>query len=499
LAFPFVPVYNRRAHGFSTPAFYLGIEFNFVPSMKFHRERKPSPWLVQNIYLRDTWGQTYYLSRPRRFSLRRFFILVMALFGALDLVLATVLVFAWLLAALLPASTAGAPRAARPITPAVAARTVIARGVTSTPRPTQLSAPTRRPTNAPTARPTQVPPTAVAAAAPNKNLAPVRTLNVTLPGTLNAAPLAVAVPSEPADCTPAGSMPDVVEVSVKLCPNQVYRPFTVRGDNVAIFGDPSSVIHVEGRTFGISVESANVLIQNVLVRAAADAADTAMLLCLYPDCRGTPGGSVYGGGILVHGSGTTIMDSDIAGGVAGIAAEHVSNLKLLNNRLDNSSGWGSYNFAVNDSHFVGNSWSNDNRSCTTPEGGYLPTGCESAGWVCIACQKNIVARNTCTNSGDCFYMNGEGNLTSNYNRFHQNECFASPHNCFEATFSVGNEFVENSARADPASGADCKYPFWVGGSQVIFARNTWNCLISADAALQDAIASTFVPTNIENR
>jgi hypothetical protein len=96
-------------------------------------------------------------------------------------------------------------------------------------------------------------------------------------------------------------------------------------------------------------------------------------------------------------------------------------------------------------------------------------------------------------------MNGEGNLNSNHNRFHQNECRASPHNCYEVTFAIGNEFVENIARDDPDTGAACNYPFWIGGSQVIFARNTWSCSMSPETSVEHATASTHIPTQIVNR
>jgi hypothetical protein len=273
----------------------------------------------------------------------------------------------------------------------------------------------------------------------------------------------------------------------------------LRGDGIGVFGSAGAIIRSSGRGFGIIVEGARAVIQNVTIRATADGADAGVYLCLYPNCGERIGGVHYGGGILVRGSDTTIMGVDISGGVSGISAERVRGLKLINNRLDNSSGWGSYNHLVDESYFVGNSWSNDNRSCTAPDGIYLPTGCESAGWVCIACHKNIIASNTCTNSGDCYYINGEGNLQSNNNRFHRNECRASPHNCFEVTFSLGNEFVENIARADPDSGVGCKYPFWVGGSSVIFARNKWSCTIGPETALRHATDSTSVPTSIEHR
>lgn len=462
--------------------------------MKFKRGRKPSPWFVHDIYLRDTWGTPFYVSRRRPFSPRRLFIVAMVLFGLVDLVLVSI----FLLAPLLPQRASNTAR--RAPTRVV---TAVAKKETAAPTPTHTRLPTRPPPTdtpiPPTAAPTiPVPITVAPTEPPPANVAPERTIAVDLPNGLGLAPLAVQVPGEPLNCTPAGAMPDVVDHSIKLCGGQTYRPFVVRGERIGVFGDKSSVIRSQGRGYAIIIEGARNFIRNVVIRGSVEPSDANILLCLYPDCKGNPGGIAYGGGILVRAPETTIMESDVAGGVAGIAAERVQGLKLVNNRLDDSSGWGSYNFAVESSFFVGNTLSRDNRACNT-EGGYLPTGCESAGWLCIACTQNVIAKNFCVNSGDCYYMNGEGNLNSDRNRFYQNECRASPHNCFEVTFASGNEFVENIARDDPQTGAQCNYPFWIGGSQVIFARNTWNCSISPEASIEHATASTQVPTQIENR
>lgn len=474
--------------------------------MKFKRERKSSPWYVHDIYLRDTWGTPYYVSRSRRWDLRRFFVLALILFGIVDVALASFLLIAYLFPPR-PSTTAGNPPATRIVTAVARQPTVVARRTSPTPAPTKRP-PTRtprpptpvptEPPPPPTAQPTVERPTALPTERPVEIAAPLRTISVNLPATLKRSDLTLQVPVEPKQCTPANAMPDVVDRTVKLCGGQEYRPFLVRGENIGVFGDKSSVIRSQGRGYGIIVEGANNLIQNVLIRGTTDRSDENIMLCLYPDCRGSQGGVAYGGGILVRAPGTMIMDTDIAGGVVGIAAERVNGIKLINNRLDDSSGWGSYNFAVESSYFVGNSWSRDNRACTT-DGGYLPTGCESAGFLCIACQQNIIAKNFCVNSGDCFYLNGEGNLTSNNNRFHQNECRASPHNCYEVTFATGNEFVENIARDDPETGAACKYPFWIGGSQVIFSRNQWSCSISPEVSVEHATASTHIPTGIVNR
>lgn len=466
--------------------------------MKFRREKKPSPWLVQDIYLRDTWGSPFNVSRSRRWSLRRVFFAAMIVFGMVDACLAAFFVIAYLF------PPRPAPTAQRSPTrvATVVARQATAPPVraTATPPPTVLPPTATRPVAAPINPP---PPTVAPAEPPVVNVAPARSIAVELASSLNLAALQIEIPNEPRDCTPANQMPEVVERSIKLCGGETYRPFVVRGDNIGVFGDKSAVIRSEGRGYGIVAEGSRLFIQNVLIRGTTAPSDTNTFLCLYPDCafgqgEPRPGGASYGGGILVRAADTTIMDSDIAGGVAGIAAEHVRGLKLVNNRLDDSSGWGSYNYAVRDSFFVGNTFSRDNRSCMTNDG-YLPTGCESSGWVCIACTQNIIAKNFCTSSGNCYYMNGEGHLNSDNNRFHQNECRAAPHNCFEVTFALGNEFVENIARDDPETGVPCKYPFWVGGSQVVFSRNYWSCQYSPEVSVEHATASTHVPTKVENR
>lgn len=423
----------------------------------------------------------------------------MIVFGVVDALLAVVFLIGYVLQ---PRAINTAQRNPTRVT------TVVARAVTAAPQPTRTRVPTQRPPTQvpPTAAPTNPPPTAapLLPPPPTEVLAPARTISVSLPGTLNLAALTVEIPKEPVDCTPADAMPDVVDRSVKLCGGQTYRPFLLRGENIGVFGDKSSVIRSDGRGYGIIAEGARLYIQNVMIRGSTAAQDAGTFLCLYPDCsfrnggNSYPGGVSYGGGILVRASDTTVIDSDIAGGVAGIAAERVKGLKLIRNKLDDSSGWGSYNFAVESSYFVENTFSRDNRSCTT-DSGFFPTGCESSGWLCIACVQNVVAKNFCVNSGNCYYMNGEGNLNSNNNRFHQNECRAAPHNCFEVTFATGNEFIENIARADPETGAPCKYPFWVGGSSVVMSGNNWGCTISPEVSIQDATASTHVPTLVDNR
>jgi hypothetical protein len=109
---------------------------------------------------------------------------------------------------------------------------------------------------------------------------------------------------------------------------------------------------------------------------------------------------------------------------------------------------------------------------------------------------NVIANNYCELSGNCFYMSGERNLASNNNNFLSNFCAGASDNCFEITFSFGNFLRDNITTYEPKSDKACKYPFWIGGSVVYFANNTWECANSEDTSFNQSRDSTTVATNI---
>jgi hypothetical protein len=203
---------------------------------------------------------------------------------------------------------------------------------------------------------------------------------------------------------------------------------------------------------------------------------------------------LYGGGILLKGSNTVIRGVTVHGGTIGIATVNGRGNVLLENNLDDLNGWGIYNWSSSSSYFVNNSLDRENHACTTPDGYKFLHGCETAGWVCLACTENLVAQNHCEASANCYYMSGERGLASNYNRFVGNYCGGATDNCFEITFSKGNVLRDNVTGPDPVSGAACNYPFWMGGSSIVFGPNTWNCALSPDESLARATASTAVAT-----
>ena len=145
---------------------------------------------------------------------------------------------------------------------------------------------------------------------------------------------------------------------------------------------------------------------------------------------------------------------------------------------------------------MGNEWSRVNHGCTMPDGTKLLHGCETSGWVCLGCSGNVVARNQCTGSANCYYMSGERGLASNNNRLLSNYCAAATDNCFELTFSRDNVLQDNVSTVDPKSGQACRYPYWVGGSTVYFKNNRWECDIDANKAYDDARGSTTAVTSI---
>lgn len=311
-------------------------------------------------------------------------------------------------------------------------------------------------------------------------------------------------PVAPDICTPANAMAPVMHTSVKLCASEIYSPFRMVGNGIGLFGDDahSAVINGAGRQFVVVMEGTGNWIDGVVIQSAPDAADDGAFLCQYDECvfptQPNPttlrGGLEYGGGVLLLGANHVVHNTSVRGGTIGIATVDGYNNAFIENNLSDLNGWGSFNLRSNNSVFVGNHFDRDNHGCVTPDGRIFEHGCETAGWVCLQCNQNLIANNHCEYSGNCYYLSGERGLASNNNRFVGNYCAASPNNCFEFTFSHGNTLQDNITTAHPQSGVACKYPFWIGGSTVYFGNNTWGCAIAPETSLEHAIASTNIPT-----
>jgi hypothetical protein len=331
-----------------------------------------------------------------------------------------------------------------------------------------------------------------------------RTLTVPLPPGAGNPAFSIKVPGAPAACTHAYQLPPVIYSSIKLCPNEGYPPLRVVGSGIGVFGDDAhtAIISAGGRQYALTVEGSGNIVDGVIIQASADAADLGAWLCQYEQCVfevGTRrvelnGGVLYGGGILLKGSNSVIRGVTVRGGTIGVATVDGRGNLLLDNDLSELNGWGMYNWSSNSSYFVNNKLNRENHACTTPDGYKFLHGCETAGWVCLACQNNVVAQNQCEGSANCYYMSGERGLASNNNRFVANYCGGATDNCFEITFSKGNVLRDNVTGPDPLTGAACKYPFWMGGSAIVFGSNLWHCAFSADESIARATASTPAAT-----
>jgi hypothetical protein len=331
-------------------------------------------------------------------------------------------------------------------------------------------------------------------------------LVITLPPGSITKTLSLPMPAEPSACTPPAQIVNPIQRSIKLCPGQTYAPLNIIGDNIAILGDAarSPVVTSNGRQFAITMEGSNNWIEGITIQARADPKDLNSFLCLYDECLFATrpltttirGGLQYGGGILVNGANTLVRNVTVRGGTIGVATLNGRNNVIVENNLTDLNGWGSYNWASRDSYFVGNDFSRNNHGCTTPDGRKFLSGCETSGWVCLGCTNNIIAKNYCELSANCFYMSGERKLASNVNSFLSNYCAGATDNCFEITFSFGNFLRDNYATYEPKTNSQCKYPFWIGGSVAYFANNTWECAINEEDAFNQSRNSTTVATNI---
>lgn len=311
-------------------------------------------------------------------------------------------------------------------------------------------------------------------------------------------------PVVPAQCTPASALPQIINTSIKLCPNEIYPPMHFAGSGIGLFGDDarSAVINGGGRQFVVVMEGTGNWIDGAVIQSAPDERDAGAFLCQYDECvfptqpepTKIQGGLAYGGGVLLLGANNVIHDTTVRGGTIGVATVDGYNNVLVGNQLSDLNGWGNFNLRSRNSVFSGNTFNRDDHPCTTPDGRTFENGCETAGWVCLQCAQNLIADNHCEYSGNCYYLSGERGLASNNNRFVGNYCAASPNNCFEFTFSRGNVLQDNIATAHPQTGTACKYPFWIGGSTVYFGKNEWGCSIGPQIAIEQATASTDVPT-----
>jgi hypothetical protein len=336
---------------------------------------------------------------------------------------------------------------------------------------------------------------------PKPDEAAVTSYAISYPPEMGLGPMVFSIPKAPDKCTPPDGVGEIITQSLKLCPNSVYRNLNLAGSGIGIFGDDAgtAVVRGEGRSFAVTAVGERLALQGLKIQASTDPLDANIWLCQYEKCgdgpNAFPGSTVYGGGILLKASGTLVSDVTVNGGTTGIAIISGTDNYVVNNRFLYQTGWSSYNRYLVRTYFAGNAFNYANRSCKNPTGkGFYQNGCETAGWLCISCMDVNLVDNECRRGGNCYYVNGDGGVPSNNVKFFRNTCYGSPNNCFEATYSKKILFEKNAALRDPQTGLECNYPFWVGGSEIIWGRdNNWACTVSSDKAKSRSESSLEKP------
>ncbi|MBI3033753.1 PEGA domain-containing protein [Candidatus Woesearchaeota archaeon] len=178
-----------------------------------------------------------------------------------------------------------------------------------------------------------------------------------------------------------------------------------------------------------------------------------------------------GGALLQRVENSVFMNNPSRNQMIGISLLNSRNIKINNNDLSRNTGAGIYmsGSTYNDVH--NNNIDYGIRTCeSAPEG-----GCDAAGILIEeGSSYNEIASNSMKFGGDGYFARANTNLNgqtsippsiqNNYNIVKDNDGSYSPHNAFEATFSVGNKFISNKA-------SNSGYGFWLGFSSSMLIEN----------------------------
>ena len=156
-----------------------------------------------------------------------------------------------------------------------------------------------------------------------------------------------------------------------------------------------------------------------------------------------------GGGLFMRDvSGATVSGNVLRHQENGIDLYFVTGSTIENNDASNNTGWGIHLHGSTGNTVAGNTADH----CTRPGLG------DSAGFlVVVASNDNQFLNNSFQFGGDGFFIGNEHGCPSNDNLIQGNDGSNAGANAFEATFSSGNQFIDNIANGS-------NYGFWLGYS-----------------------------------
>ncbi|MEM7801865.1 MAG: right-handed parallel beta-helix repeat-containing protein [Chloroflexota bacterium] len=268
--------------------------------------------------------------------------------------------------------------------------------------------------------------------------------------------------------------------------NKVYiveEPTVVTGSNQIIDGQGALLVGTDKGGIGLLIENCeHVVIQNFRLRqfklgiVARNCKHITIRKCDISDTAETPPNTEFlniwlpaseaiGGGILLEGvTDSTIELNNLEHQMNGLLAFRCQRLTVQQNQANYCSGAGFHLYATCDSRYLNNHADYCSRyyqSADDLQRGHM--GADAAGFVIVhdSC-RNTFRQNVARMGGDGFFLAGLTNMLlhhpCNDNLFEANDGSYSPNIAFEATFSSGNIFRRNIARA-------CNYGFWLGFSR----------------------------------
>jgi parallel beta-helix repeat protein len=170
--------------------------------------------------------------------------------------------------------------------------------------------------------------------------------------------------------------------------------------------------------------------------------------------------AAYGGGIILAGArDSTVQNCQLSHQMCGLLAYDCRGLTVRENTANYCSGFGFYLSGVSGSLYEAN-YADFCCRCARAGGGHM--GADAAGFVIVRGSRgNTFRGNFARLGGDGFFLAGLTHnlepLPCNDNLFEGNDASWSPNIAFEATFSRGNVFRNNTA-------SHCNYGFWLGFS-----------------------------------
>lgn len=156
-----------------------------------------------------------------------------------------------------------------------------------------------------------------------------------------------------------------------------------------------------------------------------------------------------GGGLFAQDmTGAVISRNTLRNQENGIDLYGVRESQIDHNNVSDNTGWGIHLYASSGNRV----YNNTADRCTRANLG------DSAGMLLVwGSSNNLIVSNSFQHGGDGFFIGNEGGRPSNNNIVRGNNGSHAGANAFEATFSSGNQFIENIADAS-------NYGFWLGYS-----------------------------------